>query len=429
MRVVLKINKRKFLEYWGILWFILFSGSLYFQILRIRFTMVIVGATIVLMALYGWSVTNINGKRLIIYIIVMLINSMFTITNGFDINDFILVILRMFFCIMIQSNMSDIRFKRIFIDIMCFEAALSLICFLYADILSVGSLPLMHYTQGPVNGYYLTPYYTLGWKNIPVFHRNAGWFLEPGAHQIFLNFALLFLLANGQDLNLSKSKYRVRVIHLISTVLSTMSTTGYMCLFIIMAAVMVMKSNNNIKEKQFIKNLRYLAIIGVIVLVVVENTTHVIEYKFDGMYNGHSSATTRYNDTLVGYKIALSKPIMGHGLFNTTMTDVLKSFDVVNISNGLASLLINVGVILGIAYLLLIFNGIRASFGKRAGRAFHILVFLFYLLCVNSEGGALGILIYITYMFKWRTEEEKIDISLSKIYYNTKDERFVSKNS
>ena len=32
------------------------------------------------------------------------------------------------------------------------------------------------------------------------------------------------------------------------------------------------------------------------------------------------------------------------------MTDVLKSFDVVNISNGLASLLINVGVILGMDY-------------------------------------------------------------------------------
>ncbi len=142
---------------------------------------------------------------LLIYIIIMMINTAFTFMNGFDLNDFILVILRMLFCIIIQSNLSEKRFqKKIFVDIMYFEAVLSLVCFLYADILAIGSLPMQHFTQGTVNGYYLTPYYTIGWKNIPIFHRNAGWFLEPGAHQIFLNFALLFLLANESELGFSK---------------------------------------------------------------------------------------------------------------------------------------------------------------------------------------------------------------------------------
>lgn len=408
----MKISKSRFFEYWGILWFILFSGSLYFQVLRIRPTMLIIGITIVLMAMYGWQITRINGSQLIIYIIIMLTNTAFTFTNGFDLNDFILVILRMLFCIMIQSNMNEARFKRVFVDIMCFEAILSLLCFLYTDLLAIGPLPLQHFTQGPVNGYYLTPYYTIGWKNIPVFHRNAGWFLEPGAHQIFLNFALLFILASGSELGYSKRQYRFRVVSLIIAVLTTMSTTGYMCFFVIMTAVMFMRANNdNHSERQFIRNLRYLAVVGLLVLIVVESTTHVIEYKFAGMYTGHSSAATRYNDTLVGYTIALNEPFMGHGLFNTTMVEVLKSFDVVNISNGLASFLIDAGLLLGIGYLALIYNGIKKNF-INAGTMFHLLVFVFFLLCVNSEGGALGILLYLTYMFNWQQGEDQDNLEM-----------------
>lgn len=408
--IVFKINKNHFLEYWGILWFILFSGSLYFQVLRIRPTMLIIGFTIVLMAVCGWKITKVNGKLLLIYIIIMMINIAFTFMNGFDLNDFILVILRMLFCIMIQSNLSEKRFQKIFVNIMYFEAVLSLVCFLYADILAIGSLPMQHFTQGTVNGYYLTPYYTIGWKNIPVFHRNAGWFLEPGAHQIFLNFALLFLLANGSELGFSKRQYRSRVVVVLITVLTTLSTTGYMCLFVIMMAVMFMKANNNNNsEKQLIRNLRYIAVAGLLVLVAVESTTHVIEYKFDGMYTGHSSAATRYNDTLVGYMIAFREPFMGHGLFNTTMVETLKSFGVVNISNGLASFLIDAGLLLGVGYLSLIYRGMKNSF-RNAGTMFYLLVFVFFLLCVNSEGGALGILLYLIYMFNWQREEKQDEL-------------------
>lgn len=250
-----QIRKKNLLEYWGILWLVLFSGSLYFQVLRIRLTMIIVAITIFAMMLGGWKIKKNNGNLFIIYTIILLLNTLFTFSNGVDINDFILLLLRFLFCIIVQSNMSDLRFKKVFIDIMYCEAILSLVCFLYIDVFAIGLLPMQHFTQGPVNGYYLTPYYTIGWKNIPLFHRNAGWFLEPGAHQIFLNFALLFLLANGSELELSKRQYRFRAIILIVAVLTTMSTTGYMCLFVIMASIMFIRINkNDSSEKQLLNN-------------------------------------------------------------------------------------------------------------------------------------------------------------------------------
>lgn len=108
--------------------------------------------------------------------------------------------------------------------------------------------------------------------------------------------------------------------------------------------------------------------------------------------------------------IAFREPFMGHGLFNTTMVETLKSFGVVNISNGLASFLIDAGLLLGVGYLSLIYHGMKNSF-RNAGTMFYLLVFVFFLLCVNSEGGALGILLYLIYMFNWKREEKQDELN------------------
>ena len=126
---------------------------------------------------------------------------------------------------------------------MLLEAAISLICFIWGDILG-NNIPLMHLEFNGLNGFYLTPFYTLGWANIPVFGRNAGMFNEPGSHQIFLNFALLFLLCDDDNFDMKASKYRISIILLIITIFTTLSTTGFICLGVVLLTVSLKKKEN-----------------------------------------------------------------------------------------------------------------------------------------------------------------------------------------
>lgn len=401
-RGVLKVEVIK--EYWMILWFILFSGSLYFQVMRIKLTMIIVAVTLIIMFLTGWKIKRNNFNYFIIYSIFFLLNILATFYYGIDINAIILMLLRMFFLIVLQSNTTEGTFKKRYVDIMTFEALLSLACFLYANVLAIGSLPLFHYEQGTVNGYYLTFYYTVGWANYPVFSRNAGWFLEPGMHQIFLNFAILFLLSSKNNCGYSRKKYRVSLAILMVTLLTTQSTTGYMCLLTLICAVMFMNKTDTENINKSLNGLKIMALVALGVLLVVENTTHVIEYKFAGMYTGQSSAATRYYDTITGYKIAFTNPIFGYGFFNTAVTTILKTYGIISISNGMASFLTGSGLLLGVLFLVRTYCGMRKSMPY--GTIFNILVFVFYLMCVNSEGGVLSILMYLIFLFEWDNSEK-----------------------
>lgn len=138
---------------------------------------------------------------------------------------------------------------RLYTKVMLAEAAISLISFVIGDLLSL-PLPLLHYEVSSVNGFYLTPYFTLGWLNIPVFHRNAGMFNEPGSHQIFLNFALLFLMSDEMRMGMSKKKYRWAIALLIVTILSTLSTTGFICLGVVLLTVAFRKRAGNGAQHQ-----------------------------------------------------------------------------------------------------------------------------------------------------------------------------------
>ncbi|MCD7791021.1 MAG: hypothetical protein LUH55_10990 [Bacteroides thetaiotaomicron] len=413
------INVDSLKKYWAILLFIIFSGSLYFQVLRIRFTMVIVGITIVAFVMSGWSIKKVNLNHCIVYLLFACLNIAFTFYNGVDWNDAIILILRFVYLIVIQSNMTELEYKKIFIDIMLFESVLSLACFLFANALSIGTLPLYTVEYGSVNGYLLTPYYTVGWVNTGVFGRNAGWFLEPGVHQIFINFAILFLLTDGDSCEYSRRKYWTYFIILTVALLTTQSTTGYLCYLVIMCAAMFMKKGNSLSyysrngesieendsSNKLTGRLRVIALIAVIVLLVVESTTGVIEDKLAGIDTGQSSGATRYNDTIVSYSMALSHPVLGYGLFNTVVSNELALYGVVNNSNGLASLLTGSGLVLGFAFLYMTYRGMKRSMPY--GALFSILVFVFYLMCVNSEGGTISILIYLAFLFEWNTDEQE----------------------
>lgn len=90
------------------------------------------------------------------------------------------------------------------------------------------------------------------------FGRNCGMFWEPGAFQTFLCIALIFEITN-------KRPSIRKIIVFILTILTTFSTTGYICLMVILFYMMI----NNYRNEKRIRLLLFLIIISLIVLLYV----------------------------------------------------------------------------------------------------------------------------------------------------------------
>lgn len=381
----------EYFEYWEVLLLIIASGSFYFQVLRMPLT----GAMLVLttlIILYRFKKVSIINFRIILIILgVIFFNTLFNIRNGFNYTDAMIMLIKLTYLLSMQSNMTFHNFKKKYVKMMFWIATLSLVCFLWVDVLRIGTLPLQHYEYSDAGLVNITPYYTVGWSDGP-FGRNAGPFGEPGSYQIFLNIALLYLFSGNEiAFGWSKKKHYFIMIILITTILTTQSATAYMVLFI----VLVSKLFSRAGKRKVLNKYKILSIVFIAIFLLIESKFGIIEHKL----NGGGSYNTRSNDTIGGYALALTRPIMGYGLFQTNKSSLLKLYGIGMISNGLASLTISAGLVLTGVYIFEIFRGTKRQFNE--GIAYTLLVFLVYILILNAEGGALN-LIFLYNIFRWK---------------------------
>ena len=407
-----KIMKRKnsFFTYWIVLWLILFSGSLFFQVLNVRLTMIIIGLALFIFLLSGWKIVFKNLLIGLAWCIFIILNALLTTNYGLDTNSLILQLFRICICVIISSNFSFKNYSKAFVNIMVFESILSIFCFLFQNVLKLGNLPLIEWKQWNSNSYFLTPYYTAGWLSTGLFDRNAGWFLEPGIHQIFLNLSLFFIISLKPCI--SRKKFWLKFLILFIAVLTTKSTTGYICLLLVISFLLLTKDKGKL---HFISLKTFLISAFCIIFALVIINSSVITEKFAGMFTGQSSAATRLNDTIVGYSLSLTKPLFGYGLYNTFTNSILNLKGVINISNGFSQLLIGAGIPFGIVYLILIFLGARKDFNSNIISALVFLAFIF--VCMNTEGGAFELIPYLLFTFPFSKKlRPKILLSFDKCY-------------
>lgn len=397
----MKVKARNIIEKSAVIVFILGMGSLYFQIQRMP-----VMAGLMLAASIAFLLKNryINSKNFYIFATItafFILNTVINRRYGFRINDLVIWLVKGFFVVVLASNMTFDRFKRLFVRFMLLEACISLICFLIGDVFNAGTLlPFLHTEQGKNVAYILTPYYTLGWGNIPVFHRNAGMFLEPGMHHIPLNIALYYLLSDqDRKCGFKKSNYTIAVVLFVITILTTRSTTGYICLGVILLAASF--RSDYLKGKW---RLQLALVVIFAVLVVVEIRTGVVTDKLEGTRYGQGSGLTRYNDTIYGYLLATSRPFTGYGVFSDRLSVLYLQYGIRNISNGMASYCCQAGYPAVIVFLYMMGKGIwkYIDLGWKSNVAF----FIFLLLCLNTEGVFMN-LFMMAYFFKWKEEKKQ----------------------
>ena len=374
---------------------VLGMGSLYFQVLRMPLMAAMLIASILLLTrAHHPKISAQNIRLTLLLTAALLLTSFVNPQNGIHINDIVIWLCNIGYVLVLQSCIGYQTYMRLYTKVMLAEAAISLISFVIGD-----PLPLLHYEVSSVNGFYLTPYFTLGWLNIPVFHRNAGMFNEPGSHQIFLNFALLFLMSDETRMGMSKKKYCWAIALLIVTILSTLSTTGFICLGVVLLTVAFRK-----KGGKMARSIKMAAFIGLILLFIIESATGVVERKIVGRNSG-GSFYTRWNDTFSGFEIGLESPIAGQGVFSERKAEILLEHRVQNISNGFAAFVMDTGLILPAVWLWLTYLGIRTKFAKE--RLLYVLgVFLLYFLCINTEGVFLNIL-FLGLLGKWQPDAEE----------------------
>jgi hypothetical protein len=177
--------------------------------------------------------------------------------------------------------------------------------------------------------------------------RNAGFAYEGGAYSIILIIAIIFnLLLNNYKV---EKKTKIFII----AILSTFSTAGYLALFIIIYGLYYTKIKN--KVRLIIFSAFFFLIIGY-AFTQLDFLEEKIVSQAEIMQNPYATRG-RFASAAADILEWQRNPIFGVGKFDETRFEVFK-FSEQHRVNGLAAFLSVFGIIVFIAYLVLIYNSL-----------------------------------------------------------------------
>lgn len=195
------------------------------------------------------------------------------------------------------------EFKELFYIIIRFLAVYSLVTFVLS-ILFPNLMDLLPYVERNGTSYHNAVFSIVSDSRYVT--RNFGVFWEPGAYSIYLNVALYF--------ELFENKFNPqRVILLVVTILSTLSTLGIICMAILFCAFLT--TDNKVASKR-VKTLVLIAgAFGLVFLVIYggDFIYHVFnKLSFSGNTMNDSTAV-RINAIIYPFNTFLSEPYFGVG--------------------------------------------------------------------------------------------------------------------
>lgn len=391
MKFSIKDIKTK-LSFVSILWIILSSNSLVYCIFNMKLCMAVLSLLAISFLLINTYISRENLYVFIGIVAIVFLNLLFNLKYT-TLNEAIIILLIRCVCLMIiMSNINRDEFVDNYITIMAVMCIISLICFILTQ--QGVTLPFQK-TITFKNKYYIyTFYHTLGRWNI--LERNCGVFWEPGGYQIFLNYGLLMLMTDSTRIinKFGLKKYIFVVVAFVSTIMTTLSTTGFICFALILSIGVLHQSGN----KKIKGALLVLIAVSLGVFLIIENNLGIIESK---AINQEGSFGTRYNDTIVSFELGL-KRVLGYGYGNTYSPTVLMARGVTDNSSGLGSLLVYFGVIVTGLYLIYIWFKLKKMFNMTLIES--ILAFVVFVLFIMSEN-VFPITLFVSILFFWKHEQ------------------------
>lgn len=215
-------------------------------------------------------------------------------------------IIRLCLTFLIVQVVPRTKFMNYLVGIILFLAATSLVFFFLQPFL------YNFYVSAPTLVNAGTAYYHNLWiwlSNYQAPDRNFGVFFEPGAYQLFLNLALLFVMTNHH------MKNRVKIFSaaiLTITVYTTYSTTGYIAMILVYATA-VSATMKRMTGRNFIVFVFGVLLTGAAFVTFVLNND-VIVSKFSVGQLNYRSFQTRSTTLSLETEIIKNNPIFGVGI-------------------------------------------------------------------------------------------------------------------
>ncbi|MCO5935982.1 hypothetical protein NAF17_10570 [Mucilaginibacter sp. RB4R14] len=165
-----------------------------------------------------------------------------------------------------------------------------------------------------------------------LYNRNSGPFWEPGMFAVFINVALFF------NIVISKKLINIRNIILITTIVTTFSTTGYIALIFIFLVYSIFYSNSK---------LSLLYVLAIVIASIYIANLDILKTKILNQYSD-KTGTSRFGATLIHYQVISEYPFTGVG--DGASRYIADLTDAESTANGLTFVFVKYGVIYGLLY-------------------------------------------------------------------------------
>lgn len=305
----------------------------------------------------------------------------------------------------IARNIEYDRFIKCFLVIMKLIAIVSLAGFVFHSIIENSRLfPFIMTGNGTV------PFKTLFFTNIrygvPV-NRNFGPFWEPGAYQIYLNWALFYELNKSNRINI------FNVLLFSVAVITTKSSAGLIILGLVFICFYLKKEKVKTAYKTNYKIIIFLlALTGI--LFIVNNSHLMIMFfsKFSSFFSDHStihsgnvSTYTRIYSIFANLDIIRKYPLFGIGS-NKIKLAVKASYGLASNTNSILAMAASYGLLAGILYFSLFLKAARNQCGFLNSCAYLIMLISIY----STENLIVSVFSYIVLIYEAESRKEKIAV-------------------
>lgn len=207
-------------------------------------------------------------------------------------------------------------------------------------------------------------------------HRNSGMFWEPGAFAGYLVLAMIALEIKKNEI--SKNDYIIFLLILSVTLLTTMSTTGYVVYPFIL--LLQLRSSKMTGRNRFRKSLLMISVILPISVLIFFASyqripflkNKILEQFQQVEYAKGQWHLTRFGSILFDWEYIKERPITGWGLHSSTRYSLDPNLEsVTGMGNGFSDFCAKFGVLGILTWLFAVFYGFRKIY---RGKTYHALI-------------------------------------------------------
>ena len=337
-----------------------------------------------------------NAKTMLMLVALLLVSNIVNIKNGVNWVSLLLLFGQLITIYIFQSRIEMHELHKAIINCMLFICIISLVTFILYEYNNqiFQWFIIRERIHNSSYIYIYTLWQTFGW-NVN-FHRNAGPYWEAGLFACFIAFtaSLLIFSFNEEEFG-GKIKYYSYLYIFMATLLSTLSSTGYLAMIFILV-FNLLKNKETSRRKIILK-----VLIGLLTILVVYAlyTSEVIQNK---LYTTNSSLTKRIDDITGGWELIKINPLFGLGFRSDVSRQYEAYYGFYNSANGLVQGMYRIGGIAFIYMLYVMWRSMTRVMEKKNG-TFLFIITLFLFFCEPIE----LFIIFLSNLFPFYYTESK----------------------